>query len=56
MRTRPDIGLVIGDLLQLARFWLCSSTIANTLATFLFNWRVQYVRFMNYIFRVNIFR
>ena len=23
MRTRPDIGLVIADLLQLARFWLC---------------------------------
>ena len=24
MRTHPDIGLVIGDLLQLARFWLCT--------------------------------
>ena len=23
MRMHPDIGLVIGDLLQLARFWLC---------------------------------
>ncbi len=23
MRTHPDIGLVIADLLQLARFWLC---------------------------------
>ncbi len=23
MRTHPDVGLVIGDLLQLARFWLC---------------------------------
>ena len=25
MRTHPDIGLVVGDLLQLARFWLCMS-------------------------------
>ena len=24
MRTHPDIGLVIADLLQLARFWLCN--------------------------------
>ena len=24
MRTHPDIGLVIGDLLPLARFWLCN--------------------------------
>ena len=24
MRTHSDIGLVIADLLQLARFWLCS--------------------------------
>ncbi len=24
MRTHPDIGLVIGDLLHLARFWLCN--------------------------------
>ncbi len=23
MRTHPDIGLVIADLLQLVRFWLC---------------------------------
>ena len=23
MRTHPDIGLMITDLLQLARFWLC---------------------------------
>ena len=23
MRMHPDIGLVIADLLQLARFWLC---------------------------------
>ena len=23
MRTHPDIGLVMADLLQLARFWLC---------------------------------
>ena len=26
MRTHPDIGLAIGDLLQLARFWLCKRT------------------------------
>ena len=25
MRTHPDIGLVIADLLQLARFWLCTA-------------------------------
>ena len=24
MRTHPHIGLVIADLLQLARFWLCT--------------------------------
>ena len=24
MRTHPDIGLVIADLLQLVRFWLCN--------------------------------
>ncbi len=28
MRTHPDIGLVTGDLLQLARFWLCRA-LAN---------------------------
>ena len=26
MRTHPDIGFVIADLLQLARFWLCSES------------------------------
>ena len=25
MRTHPDIGLVIADLLRLAHFWLCNS-------------------------------
>ncbi len=29
MRTHPDIGLVIADLLQLARFWLCSRNSAK---------------------------
>ncbi len=24
MRTHPHVGLVIADLLQLARFWLCT--------------------------------
>ncbi len=27
MRTDPDIGLVIADFLQLARFWLCKIMI-----------------------------
>ena len=27
MQTHPDISLVIGDLLQLARFWLCSDSM-----------------------------
>ena len=27
MRTHPDIGLVIGDLLRIARFWLCIPTL-----------------------------
>ncbi len=27
MRTYPDIGLVTGDLLQLARFWLCCELV-----------------------------
>ena len=26
MRTHPDIGLVIRDLLRLARFWLCNDS------------------------------
>ncbi len=29
MRTHPDIGLVIGDLLQFARFWLCITKTAQ---------------------------
>ena len=28
MRTHPDIGLVIGNLLQLVRFWLCTNAVA----------------------------
>jgi hypothetical protein len=28
MRTHPDVSLVIGDLLQLARFWLCGTNTA----------------------------
>jgi hypothetical protein len=27
MRTHPDIGLVIADFLQLARFWLCTAYV-----------------------------
>ena len=32
MRTHPDIGLVIADLLQLARFWLCIQLIQKRLS------------------------
>ena len=35
MRTHPDIGLAIADLLQLARFWLCTMQLMNE-TTFLF--------------------
>ncbi len=31
MRTHPDIGLVIADVLQLARFWLCRTLMTRQL-------------------------
>ncbi len=33
MRTHPDNGLVIADLLQLARFWLCMIVVCSLLPT-----------------------
>ena len=37
MRTHPDIGLVIADLLQLSRFWLCSQISVNPVQP-VWNW------------------
>ena len=34
MRTHPDIGLVIADLLQHARFWLCIVCLVTMPAIF----------------------
>ena len=37
MRTHPDTGLMIADLLQLARFWLCR-LMSFTTAFHIFRW------------------